>query len=89
MHFILCTANIYLCRAFSSGARQTYIFVMHFPKTHDKVFLKFLTFVLLVISPLQEHYFVLYISIFIHVSINLLYLPIMCHLDNFCRTHQI
>jgi hypothetical protein len=41
--------NIYVCRAFSHDARQN--------------FLKNWSFVLLFISPLQEHYFVLYISI--------------------------
>jgi hypothetical protein len=52
-----------LCRAFPSGAQQTYTFVVRFPKAHDKVFLKILIFVLLFISPLQKHYFVLYMSI--------------------------
>jgi hypothetical protein len=30
------TANIYLCRAFSFDARQTYIFAVRFPLTHGK-----------------------------------------------------
>jgi hypothetical protein len=55
------TTNIYVCRVFPSGARQTYTFLVCFPTVHGKQFLKFLNFVLLLISPLK-HYFVLDIS---------------------------
>jgi hypothetical protein len=46
----------YLCRAPRQGARQTHMFAVRFPKTHGKVFLKMLIFVLLFISPLQQHF---------------------------------
>jgi hypothetical protein len=36
-----------------------YFFAVRFPTAHGKVFCKKLNFVLLVISPLQKHYFVL------------------------------
>jgi hypothetical protein len=52
-----------LCRAPLENARQTYMFAVRFSKAHGKVFLKNLIFVLRFISPLQKHYFVLYISI--------------------------
>jgi hypothetical protein len=53
-----------LCRAFYYGAQQTYTFVaVRFLVAHDKVFFKKLNFALLFISPLQQHYFVLNISI--------------------------
>jgi hypothetical protein len=55
--------NIYVCRAFFRDARQTYVFVVCFTKAHGKVFFKKLVFVLLFISPIPKHYFVLYISI--------------------------
>jgi hypothetical protein len=55
-----CTTNKIVCRVFSYGARQTYTFVARFPTAHDKVFLKKFGFVLLFISPLRKHYFVLY-----------------------------
>jgi hypothetical protein len=57
------TANIYVYRAFPSGARQTYTFAVRFPTAHGKLFFKKMVFVLLFISPLQKYYFVLYISI--------------------------
>jgi hypothetical protein len=53
----------WLCRAQLENARQTYMFAVRFSKAHGKVFLKNLIFVLRFISPLQKHYFVLYISI--------------------------
>jgi hypothetical protein len=46
----------YLCRAPRQGARQTHMFAVRFPKAHGKVFLKKLIFVLLFISPLQQHF---------------------------------
>jgi hypothetical protein len=51
-----------LRRAVGQGARQTYIFAVRFHLAHGKIFLKNLIFVLLLISALQKHYFVLYIS---------------------------
>jgi hypothetical protein len=53
-----------LCCAFSYGARQTYTLVaVRFLVGHGKVFFKKLNFAHLFISPLQQHYFVLNISI--------------------------
>jgi hypothetical protein len=37
-------ANMYVCRAFPSGARQTDAFVVRLTTAHDKVFLKNLIF---------------------------------------------
>jgi hypothetical protein len=78
-----------LCHAFSSVARQTYIFAMHFPKAHDKIFFfNFDVCTSFYFSTSKTLFCILYSNL-IHVSINLLFLIIMCHLKNFCHIRQI
>jgi hypothetical protein len=52
-----------VCCAFPSGARQKDMFAVRLPTAHD-IFFQKNYFVLLFISPLQKHYFVLYILIY-------------------------
>jgi hypothetical protein len=73
--YILRTANIYLCRVFPYGPGQSIFKKFDFCTSFD-------------FSTSRTLFCTQYFK-FIHVSINLLCLTIVCHLKNLCRIYQI
>jgi hypothetical protein len=68
------------------GARQTYKFAVHFLSAHGKVTIFFLISILFLISPLQRHYFVLYIPIYTFLDMFTIFNNFLSFKDFFRRS---
>jgi hypothetical protein len=91
-----------LCRASKENARQRYMFAVRQRKTHGKdiclpcvlpqrtakYFQKIVFCTSFNFSTSKTLFCTIHFN-HMHVSINLLFLTIMCHLKNFCRICQI